>query len=619
MAEKSIRISDDASGLRLATRDAYALDGESNARVIPLYDFAAGKFMSPLGPAARGLSSWLAAADSFDLTALPSELLNWLIDVGDGSVLTVAVEQTVSGGTATVTPVLFDAQSPPNVVGVLDPKTFIQTSAFRMGASSGHYKLPVAAWDVSGAHKVGLHLSGITGTSNGVRLFAWIDGVEVSRLDPYFRYNSLLLPMNGANNGTIFPDYSPNNVVLTRAGTTITSEAQSKFGGSSAYFNNESTPLTGTTGVLAFGTGDFTIECWVYEQSTTSYPYFIGNTTPNQNGNLSFNNSHLAYGGRVVLACYVSTAWQFADSGFNLTDNVWTHIAVTRRNGTIRFFKDGILSNSFTGNTWNFAPANNAYSIGNTFTGYINDLRVTAGVARYTANFTPPTSAHPITERAGQDPHFWRVPLLLHCNGANNGVAFPDSSRSPKVTTRYGDTKTVTSESKFGGSCAYFDGTGDYIQYADSGDWHFGVSPFTIEWWAKKANATGYYMIISHISAGYYGFQVYHNTPGFTLSAYNNNNGVSIGATCTQDTNWHHYAVCGDGTTVRLFQDGVVVGSGNQPNIGNASAVMRVGIDWDASSSPFNGYLQDLRITKGAARYTSEFTPPTAPFPSYRE
>lgn len=254
MAEKSIRIADAASGDRIATRDAFEVDGSSNARVIERVDFASGKFPSPIGFPKRGnvktlaftsggtyqvlvgniltgatsgatarvvsitLSSgtWaggdaagtfylcdqtgnfqsevlnvggnndvctvagnssesnLTAADSFDLTALPAELTQNLITVGDKSMLCVGVEQFTSGGTVTITPIAFDNESTPGIVTILPSKNFGQLYNFRRGASSGLYVLPVNTWDVSGAFKIGLHMSAISGSSNYPKIYGWM-------------------------------------------------------------------------------------------------------------------------------------------------------------------------------------------------------------------------------------------------------------------------------------------------------------------------------------------------------------------------------------------------------------------------------------------------------------
>lgn len=254
MGEKSIRIANATSGDRIATRDAFELDGASNARVIERVDFASGKFPSPIGFPKRGnvktlaytsggthqvlvgdiltgatsgatarvialtltSGTWaggdaagtltlcdqsgtfqaevlnegvnsdvcsvagnssdsnLTEADTFDLTALPAELLQNLITVGDKSLLGVGVEQYTSGGTVVVTPIAFDNESPPGIVTILPPKQFGQLYAFRRGASSGLYVLPVNTWDVSGAFKIGLHMSAISGSSNYPKIYGWV-------------------------------------------------------------------------------------------------------------------------------------------------------------------------------------------------------------------------------------------------------------------------------------------------------------------------------------------------------------------------------------------------------------------------------------------------------------
>ena len=174
MGEKSIRIANATSGDRIATRDAFETDGSSNARVIERVDFASGKFATPIGNAQRGHSAMISAAETFDLTSLPSDLTDNLITVGDKSMLCVVVEQSVSGGTVTVTPILYDNETTPGIVGILPPKTFSQPYAFRRGTSSGNYVLPVNTWDVSGAFKIGLHFSAFTGTSNTFKAWGWV-------------------------------------------------------------------------------------------------------------------------------------------------------------------------------------------------------------------------------------------------------------------------------------------------------------------------------------------------------------------------------------------------------------------------------------------------------------
>lgn len=174
MAEKSIRIADQSSGERLGFTDLIELDGSSNARVGELVSFFSRKYATPIGNATRGNSGMINAAETFDLTNLPSDLTSNLITVGDKSMLCVAVEQSVSGGTVTVTPIIYDNEATPGIVSLLPPKTFTQPYEFRRGSSSGNYVLPCQVWDVVGAYKIGLHFSAFTGTSNTFKAWGWV-------------------------------------------------------------------------------------------------------------------------------------------------------------------------------------------------------------------------------------------------------------------------------------------------------------------------------------------------------------------------------------------------------------------------------------------------------------
>ena len=158
----------------MAARDAFENDGSGNARVVERVDFASGKFASPIGNAKRGSGGAITAVDTFDLTALPADLTGNLIIVGDKSLLCVSVGQIVTGGTVNITPIIYDNEATPGIVGILGPKVFTQPYAFRRGASSGNYMLPIATWDVCGAYKIGLHISGVTGTNNGVQVWEWV-------------------------------------------------------------------------------------------------------------------------------------------------------------------------------------------------------------------------------------------------------------------------------------------------------------------------------------------------------------------------------------------------------------------------------------------------------------
>lgn len=206
--------------------------------------------------------------------------------------------------------------------------------------------------------------------------------------DPYWNNVSLLLPLTGTNDSTTFTDASTNNISVSGSGNAKISTTQSKWGNGSLYVNGDSgTYITSVSNsALQMGTGDFTMEGWYYFNSLAGnilmfYPETTGRLGIYFDGTaLKFN----VYSDPLVgLIAYPSTG-------------VWYHIALTRSSGVIYAFLNGVLSNSWT----------NAYIQGTIGPGvlnaglgsadcYVNDIRITKGVARYTSNFTPPTQPFP--------------------------------------------------------------------------------------------------------------------------------------------------------------------------------------------------------------------------------
>jgi hypothetical protein len=195
--------------------------------------------------------------------------------------------------------------------------------------------------------------------------------------------NTALL-LNFTNAG-IYDATSKND--LETLGAASISTAQSKWGGSSMVFNGSTSALKGpSTDLVAFGTGDFTVEAWAYRTATSDG--FVFDTRNNGVG-LRPNTSN-------QLEILVTFAGPLTAGG-TWPANQWVHIAATRTGGNIKLWLDGVNvataanSTNMTGNTPFVGSANGS----NYFPGYIQDLRVTKGYARYTSNFTPPTAAFP--------------------------------------------------------------------------------------------------------------------------------------------------------------------------------------------------------------------------------
>lgn len=214
--------------------------------------------------------------------------------------------------------------------------------------------------------------------------------------DPYFEKVSLLLHMDGADNGVSFTDVTGKAV--TRYGT-VTKTGIKKFGTASAYSNGVNQLLTvANDDSLNFGTGDFTIECWVYASKSSQVENFPRILTKGNFGTTgAWNLVYIKSTGELYLDLYAP-----ATTGFligTLTDNTWTHIAATRASGNVSTYLGGVAGTTGSGtvnlsNTTGFAIAAE-FSANSDFVGYVDDVRLTKGMARYSTTFTPPAEAFP--------------------------------------------------------------------------------------------------------------------------------------------------------------------------------------------------------------------------------
>jgi hypothetical protein len=208
------------------------------------------------------------------------------------------------------------------------------------------------------------------------------------------------------------------------------------------------------------------------------------------------------------------------------------------------------------------------------------------------------------------------VSLLLHGNGTNGSTTITDSSPSPKTVTAFGNAQISTTQSKFGGSSIAFDGAGDYLDVGSNSAFGYGLSDFTIELWVYR-NVSSEVQVILDQRAGTPGQLVptlYFNA---TALFYYANGGNLITGGVVPVSQWVHIAVSRSGTSTRLFINGLQTGSTFTDTFNYINSPVRIG-DGNDGVSPtvsLNGYIDDLRITKGVARYTANFTPPTAPFP----
>jgi hypothetical protein len=184
------------------------------------------------------------------------------------------------------------------------------------------------------------------------------------------------------------------------------------------------------------------------------------------------------------------------------------------------------------------------------------------------------------------------------------------------VLETVGDAKISTTQSKFGGSSMYFDGTGDCLSIPSNTVFNIDFAEFTIEMWTNRSGAgTGDRFLISRSNGA--DFLLRWNASGVLQFYMSGSLIASYTWTFTTDT-WYHLAVVRNGpTAVTIYINGTSVATGTSAANPSSTAPVLIGGYNPTSSDYFNGYIDDLRITKGVARYTSNFTAPTTAFPTY--
>jgi hypothetical protein len=423
-------------------------------------------------------------------------------------------------------------------------------------------------------------------------------------------------------------DTSTSPKTVTANGNATISTTTKKYGTGSFYLDGNSYFSIPGGSHFDFGTGDFTIEFWLNLSAITGSwagGYLTtwhdpGASSTNGWSISSSNNStfDISFGGML------NSSSNYGMPGVDLTPyaNTWVHYAVTRTGATLTQYLNGTQKNTYNigAGTPIYYPSTPLWigKWGNGFngiTGYMDDIRITKGAARYTANFTPPTTALPTstgTSSTPTDQYVGSVSLLL------NGEDLLDKSANNNTVVAYGNATTSTSAKKYGTKSLYFDGTGDYITLnAASSLFNYGTGNFTIEFHVYPlGNAVGTYnptMFTNHGDGDW-------NSSGNGIRIHHSNVLVGGGqinySSAIPANTWTHVALVRNGNTITMYHNGTSVGSmttssacgssTDRPALATSDSVTTSGREF------FYGYIDDLRITKGTARYTSNFTVPTS-------
>jgi hypothetical protein len=353
------------------------------------------------------------------------------------------------------------------------------------------------------------------------------------------------------------------------------SDSVYKFAGYSGVFNGTSSYITFPDHAdWDFGSGDFTIDFWVRFVSITDEQTFCGQKEDATNRWRIYKSSH-ANNDKLEFEFLDGDDWKCLYETGAWTDcaiNTWYHIVFGRYGQKAIVFVDGVeISSSNTAfSTNDVGDMAAVLTIGEGESDYLNgwldELRISKGIARWTAAFTKP--------------------------------AYP-----------YGQVITSTTSPKFGTASGYFGGSGEYLSLADSADWDFDAD-FTIDCWAKF-NSTGSMDIAGN---GYdTGWLLAYDTAGLLKFFAANSERSSHTFTPVVGT-WYHLAVVRSDDDITMYVNGVSIGTDIYATAITSANALYIGYDI-TSQTIFDGYIDELRISKGIARWTAGFSVPTAAYP----
>jgi len=417
----------------------------------------------------------------------------------------------------------------------------------------------------------------------------------------------------GAN--SLSPTVNGNTKTEPLAPYDYSKYASGDYGGSTYHDGSGDYLTISNQSAITLGSGDFCVECWTYLNSRDNdrpgiwSNYGVGGFDASAIGLVAGHGNSTTTQYQVV-GNYTGGSSFIINAG-TILYNEWVHLAVVRNSGTIYLYVNGVqegsasLSQDFNkDDMWIGVTGDNTAKGIN---GHVSDFRVVVGSPVYTSAFTPPTA--PLTA-------ITNTSLLL--SGTNAGII--DKSQSVKTITLNGDVKSSTTQSKYLSSSMYFDGTGDSLTIGNNQGLHIGSGDFTMEMWFRAAAVnTNQVLIMRRASATARGFVININSSvanklGF-VAGDTNTAAWEVSMTSTSDLSadtWHHIAIVRSGNNFYLYLDGTQEASvSSSVTIADDTSNMLIGVS-DSASSYFSGYLSDLRITKGLARYTANFTPPTA-------
>lgn len=207
--------------------------------------------------------------------------------------------------------------------------------------------------------------------------------------------------------------------------------------------------------------------------------------------------------------------------------------------------------------------------------------------------------------------------LDLHGDGVDGSTSILDSSTFARTVSVFADAQIDTAQSKFGGASILLDGTGDYVSVPNSTDFQFGTGDFTIDCWLRFNSLSSVENIFAFsTTAG--PWQFFWNNSDNTFNIYGATNTMLTSSVQSLSTGtWYHIAFVRAGDAWNIYKDGTSIAAvTDSRSVGLPNHVRNVGIGAEVTgpSQFFNGWIDEPRVSKGIARWTGPFTPPTTAY-----
>ena len=404
----------------------------------------------------------------------------------------------------------------------------------------------------------------------------------------------LLLNNNTDVDGSLeFIDSGDTGHIVSTVGTAQTSSAQKKFGNASLLLDGNSDYLTAPDHAdWNFGTGDFTIDCWIRFNTLTTGRYDICSQADASDNYWEFRIYYLATGSTVELRVEPGTTINIYAAYDNFVTDVWYHLMITRSGNDFRIFVNGTQIGSTQTNSNSMPDIASDLRIGvykgsvttYYFDGYIDEFRISKGIARETSDFTPETSAYT------SDSY---TKLLLHCNSQ-------DASTNAHRIQFQGTAQLDTAVKKWGTGSLLLDGNSDYLQIPNSSDFDIVASStddWTVDFWVKHTDHAGTEQYMSQYEDSTNYWTIYHTDGSgikFLVSSGSTIIDTGFGGEIT-DTDWHHIALCKVGSKYAIYKDGVQVNYTLDDSTDTFTGDLFIGAQ-GTPTNYFDGSMDDIRI-----------------------